>query len=100
MAPMPTQTQTNEIQSLSFDAASNKISLTDGGEITIPSGGTDADADPTNEFQTLSFDAGTNALSLSDGNSVTIPSGGTDADADPTNEIQDISLAGTELTIS
>ncbi len=91
---------TNEIQTLSFDAALNKISLTDGGEITIPSGGTDADADPENELQLLSFDSATNALSLSDGNTVTIPSGGTDADADPTNELQDISLAGTALTIS
>ena len=91
---------TNEIQTISFDAATNEISLTEGGTITIPSGGTDADADPTNELQTLAFDAGTNELSLSDGNIVTIPSGGTDADADPNNEIQDISLSGTELSIS
>lgn len=90
---------TNEIQTIRFDAASNKIILTDGGEVTIPTGGTDADADPTNEIQTLIFDTGTNELSLSDGNSVTIPSGGTDADADPTNEIQYISFDAIENKI-
>jgi len=91
---------TNEIQTLSFDVVTNELNLTDGGTVTIPTGGTDADADPTNEFQNLSFDTNTNELSLSDGNSVIIPSGGTDADADPTNELQDISLAGTNLSIS
>ena len=93
---------TNEIQTISFDAASNKITLTDGGEITIPSGGTDADADPTNEIQTISFDVGTNELSLTDGGVVTIPSSGTDADADPENELQTLAFdAGTnELSLS
>jgi len=90
----------NELQTLSFDAATNELSLSDGNTVIIPSGGTDADADPTNELQNLSFDATTNELSLSNGNAVTIPTGGTDADADPTNEIQDISLAGTELSIT
>ncbi len=93
---------TNEIQTISFDIATNELSLTDGGIVTLPSSGTDADPDPENELQTLAFDAGTNELSLSDGNTVTIPSGGTDADADPTNEIQTISFdAGTnELSLS
>jgi hypothetical protein len=91
---------TNEIQTISFDVGTNELSLSDGGVVTIPSGGTDADADPTNEFQTLSFDVGTNELSLSDGNAITIPSGGTDADADPTNEIQTISFDATSNEIS
>ncbi len=92
----------NEIQTISFDGTTNELSLTDGGTVTLPSGGTDADADPENELQTLAFDPGTNALTLSDGNSVTIPSGGTDADPDPTNEIQTIRFdAGTnELSLS
>ena len=91
---------TNEIQSLSFDAGTNELSLTNGGSVIIPSGGTDADADPTNELQNLSFDSGTNELSLSDGNSVTIPTGGADADADPTNEIQTISFNAASNEIS
>lgn len=80
--PMPTP---NELQTLSFDAGTNELSLSDGNSVTIPSGGTDADADPINEIQTISFDVSTNELSLSDGGTVTIPSSGTDADADPTN---------------
>ena len=93
---------TNEFQNLSFDAATNELSLTNGNTVTIPSGGTDADADPTNEIQTISFDAASNEITLTDGGTITIPSGGTDADADPTNEIQTISFdAGTnELSLS
>jgi len=91
---------TNEFQMLSFDTATNELSLSDGNTITIPSGGTDADADPTNEIQTISFDAASNKISLTDGGEITIPSGGTDADADPANELQDISLVGTELSIT
>ena len=90
----------NEIQILSFDGATNELTLTDGGTVTLPSGGTDADADPTNEIQTLIFDAGTNELSLTDGGTVIIPSGGTDADADPTNEIQTISFDAASNKIS
>ena len=93
---------TNEIQTISFDIATNELSLTDGGVVTLPSGGTDADADPANEFQNLSFDVATNQLSLSDGNTVTIPSGGTDADADPENEFQNLSFdaATNQLSLS
>jgi len=40
----------NELQTLSFDAATNELSLSDGGTVIIPSGGTDADADPENEI--------------------------------------------------
>ena len=90
----------NEFQTLSFDAVTNELSLTDGNSVVIPSGGTDADADPTNELQTISFDVATNEISLTDGGTITIPSGGTDADADPTNELQNISLSGTDLSIS
>jgi len=121
---------TNEFQNLSFDAATNELSLSDGNSVTIPSGGTDADADPTNELQDISL-SGTE-LTISDGSTIDlapiVPPGGTDdqnmiltgdvltiengtgsvdlnnykddADADPTNEIQDLSLVGTNLTIS
>ena len=93
---------TNEIQTISFDIATNELSLTNGGVVTLPSGGTDADADPENELQTLAFDVGTNELSLSDGNTITIPTGGVDGDADSTNEIQTLSFdSGTnELSLS
>ncbi|QCX01601.1 hypothetical protein FGM00_16335 [Aggregatimonas sangjinii] len=71
---------TNELQTISFDATSNQISLTDGGTITIPSGGTDADTDPTNELQDISL-SGT-GLSISDGSTIDLsailPPGGTD----------------------
>ncbi len=108
---------TNELQNLSFDAATNELSLSDGNMVTIPSGGTDADADPTNELQDISL-SGTE-LTISDGSTIDfapiVPPGGTDdqnlvltgdvltiengtgsvdlsaygddADADPTNEI-------------
>lgn len=121
---------TNEIQNLSFNVATNELSIAGGNTITIPAGGTDADADPTNEIQTitlsgdqltlsdgggsvtlpsggggtdnqvLAFNPATNELSISGGNTVTIPTGGTDADADPTNEIQTISVSGNTITLS
>jgi len=90
----------NELQTLSFDASTNELSLTDGNTVTIPTGGTDADADPTNEIQTISFDAVTNELSLSDGGIVIIPTGGTDADADPSNEFQNLSFDATTNELS
>ena len=66
---------TNEIQTLSFNAATNELSIAGGNSITIPSGGTDADADPTNEIQTIAISG--NELTLSNGGgSVTLPSGG------------------------
>jgi hypothetical protein len=92
---------TNEIQTLSFDAGSNEISISGGNSITIPTGGTDADADPTNELQNLSF-SGT-SLSIDNGNSVdlaTLQDGTEDADADPMNEIQSLSLSGSTLSLS
>ena len=71
---------TNEIQILSFDTASNELNLTNGGSVTLPSGGTDADADPTNEIQDISL-SGTE-LTISDGATIDlapiIPPGGTD----------------------
>ena len=84
------ENQTDEIQQLRIDG--NELTITNGNTVIIPTGGTDADADPTNEIQNLRFDVATNELSLTDGNTVTIPSGGSDADADPTNEIQTISF--------
>lgn len=120
---------TNEIQNLSFNVATNELSIAGGNTITIPSGGTDADADPTNELQTitiagdqlslsngggtvtipggggtdnqtLTFNPATNELTISGGNTITIPSGGTDADADPTNEIQTITISGATISLS
>mgnify|MGYP003865162607 CR=1 FL=1 len=80
-------------QTLTFDPATNRLTITGGNFVTIPTGGTDADVDPLNEIQTITFNAATSTLNLSaGGGSVVIPTGGTDADADPTNEIQDISF--------
>jgi len=113
---------TNELQTLSFDAASNALSLSDGNTVTIPSGGTDADADPTNEIQDITLDGA--ILSITGGSSLDLepllPPGGSDdqnleltgdilsieggtgsvdlstyiddADADPTNELQTLSF--------
>jgi hypothetical protein len=121
---------TNEIQDLSFNVATNELTIAGGNTITIPSGGTDADADPNNEIQiitisgdqlslsngggtvtlpaggggtdsqTLTFNPATNELTISGGNTVTIPSGGTDADADPMNEIQTITISGSTISLS
>lgn len=83
----------NEIQSLSFNAGTNELSLSDGNTVTIPSGGTDADADPTNEIQDISL-SGTN-LSITDGSTIDlspiVPPGGTDD--------QNLVLIGDVLTI-
>jgi hypothetical protein len=80
-------------QSLSIDG--NQLSISNGNTISIPTGGTDADADPTNELQSLSVDG--SELTISAGNTVTLPS---DADADATNELQSLSINGAELSIS
>ncbi len=87
---------TNELQELAF--ADGKLSISNGNEISIPTGETDADADPTNELQTLAFNEG--KLSISDGNEIDLPAGGEDADADPTNELQVLSYSDGVLSIS
>jgi hypothetical protein len=75
----------NELQDISFNPATNQLSISGGSTVTLPAGGTDADADPTNEIQVIS----------KTGNTVTLSNGGgtftdevNDADADPTNEIE------------
>ncbi len=87
----------NELQSISFDPATNQLSISGGNTITIPSGGTDADADPTNEIQTISENGGVITLSHNGGSFVDDVN---DADADPGNEIQNLTLANTMLMIS
>jgi hypothetical protein len=75
----------NELQDISFNPATNQLSISSGSTVTLPSGGTDADADPTNEIQIIS----------KTGSTVTLSNGGgsftdevNDADSDPTNEIE------------
>jgi hypothetical protein len=75
----------NEIQDISFNPATNQLSISSGSTVTLPAGGTDADADPTNEIQSIS----------KTGSTVTLSNGGgsftdevNDADSDPTNEIE------------
>ena len=74
-----------------LDAMGNVIN-----QVTIPTGGTDGDADPTNEIQTLTKAA--NIITLSDGGSV--EDSVDDGDADPMNEIQTISKAANMITLS
>ncbi|MCR9101746.1 MAG: tail fiber domain-containing protein [bacterium] len=75
----------NELQDISFNPATNQLSISSGSTVTLPAGGTDADADPTNEIQIIS----------KTGSTVTLSNGGgsftdevNDADSDPTNEIE------------
>ncbi len=53
---------TNELQDITFNPATNQLSISNGSTVTLPSGGTDADADPTNELQSLNLSG--NTLSL------------------------------------
>lgn len=87
----------NEIQTLSING--NILSLSGGGSISIPTGGTDADSDPQNELQTITLNG--NVITLSDGGTITLPSDQVeDADASPTNELQELSINGDQLSIS
>ncbi len=87
-------------QSLSIDG--NQLSISNGNTISIPTGGTDADADPTNEIQNLSINtAGTDVdLNITDGTGVSFNI--EDADADPTNELQELSnsKSGDNVTVT
>ncbi len=87
----------NEIQSLTFNAATNELSISNGNSVTIPTGETDADADPENEIQTLTK-SGNQIILSKEGGSVTDEVN--DADADPANELQILSVSGDQLTIS
>ncbi len=91
----------NEIQTLSFNANNNALTISGGNTITIPTGGTDADPDPTNELQDLSLNGTT--LSIANGNSVNLSvlqDGVDDADANPNNEIQLLTKSGNMVTLS
>ncbi|MBK8505952.1 MAG: tail fiber domain-containing protein [Saprospiraceae bacterium] len=74
------------------------LSISDGNEIAIPTGESDADADPTNELQTLSYEDG--KLSITDGNEIELPTGVADDDPDPTNELQTLSYEDGILSIT
>jgi hypothetical protein len=69
------------------------LSISDGNQIAIPTGGTDADADPTNELQTLTKEG--NLIILSDGGEVIDEV--EDDDPDPANELQAFRLNGNTL---
>ncbi|MCB0664855.1 MAG: tail fiber domain-containing protein [Saprospiraceae bacterium] len=85
---------TNELQTLSFE--DGKLIISDGNEISIPTGNTDADADPTNELQTLTKEG--NMIVLSDGGEVVDEV--EDDDSDPTNEFQTLSFNNGMLSIT
>lgn len=85
-------------QSLSIDG--NQLSISNGNTISIPTGGTDADADPTNELQELSNSkSGDNVtVTITDGNSTTFNV--RDGDFSSSNELQDLSFSNNTLSIS
>ena len=87
----------NEIQSLSFDPATNQLSLSGSNSVVIPSGGADADADPSNEIQTISKSGSTVTLSQNGGS---FEDETEDADANPSNEIQSLTRNGSEISLS
>ncbi|MEZ4959272.1 MAG: tail fiber domain-containing protein [Saprospiraceae bacterium] len=119
----------NEIQTLSYDPATQQLSLTNGGSVTLPTSTTYApgsgitlngntisadDVSATNELQQLSLSG--NSLSLSNGGgNVTLPTGTTYTagnginingnaisadDVSATNELQQLSLSGNSLSLS
>ncbi len=81
---------TNELQSISFDASNNILTLSHGGEVDLSALDNDeGESGPGTDDQNLSL-SGT-MLSIEDGNAVDLK-GLKDADADPINEIQKLSL--------
>lgn len=110
---------TNELQTISFNSNNNTVSLSENGGsfqlpslitiqqgngITVAQNGSnytisnngDNDNNSTNEIQTLNLSG--NTLSLSqNGGSVQLPQ---DGDGSPTNEIQTLSVSGSSLTLS
>lgn len=93
---------TNEIQTLGFVAATNILTLSNGGQVDLSSldndgGGTGSGTDD----QTLSING--TQLSIEDGNTVDLASiqdGVDDADANPVNELQDLYLQNDILSLS
>jgi len=83
-------------QTLTFDPATNALTISGGNTITIPTGGADADADPMNEIQTVTISGTT--ITLSDGGGsldlapIIAAIDTDDADADPANEIQSLTF--------
>lgn len=100
----PLSVNTNQVntdeQILSITGS--QLSISNGNTISIPTGGSDADADPTNELQDLSINtSGSDVdLNITDGTGVSFNIN--DADADPTNEIQELSdtKSGDNVTIN
>ena len=86
-SPLTVNTSAVNTDNQELSISGNQLSISNGNTISIPTGGTDADADPTNEIQTLSING--NQLQISDGNEIVLPG---DADANPSNEIQDLSV--------
>ncbi|HRH99597.1 MAG TPA: hypothetical protein PK006_00980 [Saprospiraceae bacterium] len=63
---------TNEIQNLTFDNATNKLTLSQGNNVDLTPLKNDADADVTNEIQTLSLSGDTAIVLSKNGGSVKI----------------------------
>jgi hypothetical protein len=71
------QSPTNEIQQLSFNATTNKLSLSQSSDVDLTVLKNDADFDPKNEIQKISLDTSNNEVFLSNGGgSFLLPSSG------------------------
>jgi trimeric autotransporter adhesin len=65
---------TNELQNLTWNAATQELAISKGNKINIPLIATpDGDGDAANEIQNLTWNGATQELSISKGNKVTIP---------------------------
>ncbi len=80
----------NEIQDLTYDAATGELSISNSTAPAVVLNSNDADADPANEIQELAYNAATGELSISNSTGPAIVLNSSDADADPLNEIQDL----------
>jgi hypothetical protein len=78
---------TNEIQSLSISSGKGKITLSNGGSVTL------ADSNASNELQTISRNGGRIVLNQN-GGTIALP------DSSATNEIQTLSKTGNTISLS
>lgn len=87
-------------QTLSLNG--NDLTISNGNTISIPTGGTDADADPLNEIQNMSITnpSQSNYTIELDKNGGQVSFNVSDADSDPNNEKQNLSLSGRQLSIT
>ena len=87
----------NEIQTLTFDASKNILSISGGNQIQLSGNGSDGDSDPNNELQQLTRQGNRIRLSRGGGDVIDMVE---DADADPGNELQSLKFNPSSNTLS